>query len=261
MIDDKRNRGRTLVEAASLAGLLLLYSNGAAVWSLRRGGEVEGVFRNVNPALLGLLFLYARTRPGLWPQVGLRREGLGKSVGWGILAGLCLSGPPLLFFARPILLDTPLEYGPVAKMTRRELLVDVFVRMPTGIAILEELAFRGLLYGLLKRALPLPAAIGGSAAAFAGWHVAVTAASAAQTNLGSARLPRLLRPYVQPLAVLGGMISTGFAGVVFALVRERTGNLAGAVIAHWLVDGIMVAALWLRRQKNGPATTPLTPDP
>jgi membrane protease YdiL (CAAX protease family) len=116
------------------------------------------------------------------------------------------------------------------------------------VALLEELAFRGLLFGALRRTVSPWAAIAGSAAAFAAWHFMVTATTAAQTNLGDARLPRLLKPHVQPLAVVGGMLSTGVAGLAFGALRERSGNLAGPILAHWLVDGLMTVALWRRGQ-------------
>ena len=76
----------------------------------------------------------------------------------------------------------------------------------------------------------------------------VTVSSAAQTNLSEvARLPRLLRPYVQPIAIVGAMLTTGVGGLVFGVLRERSGNLAGPMLAHWIVDGLMIAALWRRR--------------
>ena len=110
---------------------------------------------------------------------------------------------------------------------------------------------RSFLRSALRRQFSPALAIAINAVAFAGWHFAVTAASASQSNLAdAARLPRLLRPYVQPIAVLGGMLSTGIAGAGFALLRERTGNLAGPILAHWTVDGLMVAALWHRRPQQ-----------
>src|SRR5437868_4653610 len=68
-------------------------------------------------------------------------------------------------------------------------------------------------------------------------------------------IPRSIMDLSARLAVLGGMLSTGIAGAAFALLRERTGNLAGPILAHWTVDGLMVAALWHRRPQ------PLEPKP
>lgn len=236
------------VEALTLAGLGLVYSNGLAWWAHRRGVAPEEAFRRLNVGVLALMVGYAALRRGGLRGVGVVPERLGRSVLWGVVTGTVLSLPPLVFFYGPILLDTPLEYGPIARMTRREMLLDVLVRVPLSIALFEELLFRGLLYSALRRGRSAAFSLAASSAAFAGWHFAVTYTSAAQSNLSSAaRLPWPLKPFVQPLAVMGGLLSTGLAGAAFGLVRERTGNLAAPVAAHWLVDGVMIVALWRRR--------------
>lgn len=241
-----------LLEALALTTSLLAYSNGVAIYSQRRGEFPEKFFLRLNPFLLALMLVYAgRTAVG-FRGIGLRREGLGRALAGGLGLGLALSLLPLIFFYRPILLDTPLEYGPISKLSRRGLLIEVSLRLLINVAVLEEFAFRGLLYSVLRRKLSPALAVTANAAAFAGWHFAVTTTSAAQSNLAdAARLPRLLRPYLQPLAVLGGMLSTGIAGATFALLRERTGNLVGPIVAHWVVDGLMVVALWRQRNHAG----------
>ena len=35
------------------------------------------------------------------------------------------------------------------------------------------------------------------------------------------------------------------AGLLWSVLRERSGNLAGCVLAHWLVDVLLVAGLYL----------------
>lgn len=243
-----------LREPLALTTLLLAYSNGLTLWAIRRGESPDRFFHSFNKPIVAAMLAYAALRPGGLASVGLRRKGMGKSLIAGAGLGAILSVPPLIFFYKPVLLDTPLEYGPISRLTRRELLKDVFVDVPISIALLEELAFRGLLYSALRRALPAKASVIGSSLGFAGWHFAVTATSAAESNLATAaRLPRVLRPYVQPLAVAGGMLTTGVAGLLFGTLRERTGNLAGSILAHWIVDGVMIAALWLRRPTNRPA--------
>ena len=240
-------------EALFLGTLLFVYSNGLALWAQGRGKYPEAIFRRLNPALIVVMLAYAARRHEGLAGVGLRREGLVRSVLGGVGLGTLLSGPPLFFFYKPLLLDTPLEYGPISQMTRRELLKDVFIDTPIGIAVLEELAFRGVLFSSLRTHLPAKWAVIGSSAGFAAWHLTVTATSAAQSNLSAAaRLPAFLRRFVVPLAVMGGMLTTGVAGVMFAWLRERTGNLAGPIVAHWIVDGVMIAALWLRRPHANP---------
>lgn len=240
-------------EALVLTLLALAYSNLLPWWATRRGLNPESMFRRVNAWLVVLMLAYAARRSGGLGRVGLGRRGLVKSVAGGTLTGLGLSVPPLIFFYRPILLDTPLEYGPITGMSRREVVEDLFVGVPVKIALLEELLFRGLIFSALRRNHSLPLSLAGASAAFAGWHFSVTYTTAAQTNLSTAaRLPGFLKPFVQPLAVAGGMLTTGLAGVAFGLVRERTGNLAGPIVAHWLVDGIMIYSLWRGRPDQTP---------
>jgi membrane protease YdiL (CAAX protease family) len=236
-------------EPLLLAALLLAYSNGLTWLAYKRGHDPERTYLFANPMLLLGMLLYASRRPGGLEAVGLSRKGLEGSALFGLGAGGLLSIIPLIFFHKPVLLDTPLEYGPVTNMTGRELLEDIALRVSVNIALLEELAFRGLLYDSLRVRFSERAAITGSATAFACWHFAVTYATTRQTNMvETARLPRFLRPLIQPIAVLGGMLTTGIAGLAFAYLHKRTGNLAAPIAAHWLADSLMIAALWRSAQ-------------
>jgi membrane protease YdiL (CAAX protease family) len=230
---------------------LLAYSNGLTLLARKRGLDPERSFLFANPAMLLGLLAYASSRPGGLRAAGLRRERFGKSFLLGIGAGGLLSILPLAFFRNPVVLDTPLEYGPVAKMTAGDLLKDLGLRVPVNISCLEELAFRGILYDSLRERFSERAAIVGSTCAFAGWHFAVTYATATQqTNIaGATRLPAVLRPFVPLLIVLGTMLTTGLAGGLFAYLRKRTGSLAAPVAAHWTVDALMIWALWRRAQR------------
>lgn len=240
-------RNRDFREATLLAIALVVYSNSLALWGQRHGRSPERLFRRFNPLFAALLLIYCARRKGGFDEVGLHRRNAGKAVLAGLGMGAVLSAPPLFFLQKPLLLDTPLEYGPVSGLTRRGILVDVCVRTPINIALLEEVAFRGLLYSTLRRQLYAPTAVALSSVVFAAWHISVTAASVTQTNLSAAQLPRFLLPYIQPLAVAGGMITTGVAGAAFAFLHERTGNLAAPLIAHWVVDGVMLTTIWLKR--------------
>jgi len=250
-VSNMMRRIRDSGEPLALGAIFMAYSNGLSIWAHWRGQYPEGHFQRWNPVITALMVLYGAVRPGGLDAIGLRRKGLGKSLLGGAGLGLALSIPPLFFFYKPILLDTPMEYGPITSLTRRQLLKNVLIEVPIGIALLEELAFRGLLYAAIRRTMPAKWAVIGSAIGFAGWHLTVTATSAAQTNLSTAaRLPAFLRPFIQPIAVIGGMLTTGVAGLLFGYLRERTGNLAGAILAHWIVDSLMIAALWWRRPER-----------
>ncbi len=231
-------------EPLALTALLLIYSNGTALIR-KRDHEPERTYLYANPIMLLGLLLYASKREDGLEAVGLGKHKAISSTLKGLGLGGLLSIVPLIFFHKPVLLDTPLEYGPVANMTGKELAKDISLRVLVNIAFMEELAFRGLLYDSLRTRFSEKAAIIGSAAAFAGWHFAVTYASVKQTNMAdSVRLPRFLRPFMLPIATLGGMLTTGIAGAAFAMLRKHSDNLAGPIAAHWLVDGLMIGSLW-----------------
>jgi membrane protease YdiL (CAAX protease family) len=228
-----------------VAAVLVVYSNGLAVLADRLGSSAELTFRYVNPVLLLVLVPLAAKEAGGLKGLGLQRKGLLASTGWGLLVGAGLATISILFFANPVVTDAPLNFGPVANMPGSELWLDLLVRIPISVAFFEELAFRGMLYGMLRQRLSAWKAIGISSLAFGLWHVAVTAISVMNTNLTDANnMPGFLQGFEVPLGVVGGVIATGLAGVAFALVREKTGNLAGSVVAHWVADGLMIGALW-----------------
>jgi membrane protease YdiL (CAAX protease family) len=249
-----------LREPIILSATLVAYSNGLTALAHARGKDPERAYLFGNPVMLLSLLWYASRRPGGLGAVGLNRRGLPRSLVLGIATGGLLSIIPLLFFHKPLLLDTPLEYGPVITMTRRDLVKDIGLRVPVNIAFLEELAFRGLLYDSLRTRYSEKAAIVGSAIAFACWHLSVLhATTTGQTNLaGAARLPSFLRPFIPAIAVLGGVVSTGIAGAAFALVRKQTGSLAGPIAAHWLADGLMIASLWRSAQRRATRSVPVS---
>lgn len=225
---------------------LLVYSNGLAGLAYLLGVSAELTFRYVNPVVLLGLLPFAVREMGGWKGLGIQRKGWLAAVGWGVMMGVGLAGVSILFFANPIVADKPLSYGPITGMGAGELALDLLVRVPVSIALFEEMAFRGVLYGMLKRRLGVGKGIGWSAVAFGLWHAGVTAISVMGTNVvGSNKLPVFLHGWEVPIGVVGGVIATGLAGVAFGWVRERTGSLWGSVAAHWVADGMMIGALWL----------------
>jgi hypothetical protein len=123
--------------------LLLAYSNGMSMLAYRRGHDPERAYLFANPAMLLAMLLYAVKRPGGLRATGMRRDNLAGSVAKGLGVGALLSIVPLLFFRKPVVLDTPLEFGPISNMSGRELLLDVAIRVPVNIALMEKWLFAG----------------------------------------------------------------------------------------------------------------------
>jgi membrane protease YdiL (CAAX protease family) len=124
-------------------------------------------------------------------------------------------------------------------------LLDAFVLIPVGTVLLEEVAFRGVLWGLLRRARGTATATVVSSLLFGLWHAlpSLGLASANQAisgTVGSGRSAELI-------TVLGTMGFTALAGVVFCELRRRSGSLLAPAGLHWAVNGLAVlasAAVW-----------------
>jgi len=119
-----------------------------------------------------------------------------------------------------------------------EAVLTAFVVIPLGTILFEEVAFRGVLWGLVRREWGgIPATLV-SSALFGIWHV-----------LPSLRLNRVNPavtdlvgpgPTGQALAVAGAVVFTAAAGVLFCELRRRSGSLLAPIGLHWAVNGLGV---------------------
>jgi membrane protease YdiL (CAAX protease family) len=118
----------------------------------------------------------------------------------------------------------------------------VVVRIPLGTVVLEEVAFRGVLLGLITRRAGLRAGVVWSSALFGLWHV----------------LPSMGLDGVNPvadgvfdgstgavLAVVAAVVGTGLAGLVFTFLRLRSGSLVAPMLLHTATNSASFAVAWL----------------
>jgi uncharacterized protein len=119
--------------------------------------------------------------------------------------------------------------------------VRALVTVPLGVVLLEEVAFRGVLWGLLEVERGPTWATAGSALLFGLWHVlpAVDGVRArAREGMPVAR-GALVRE------VAGTVVFTALAGIVFATLRHESGSLVAPFLLHWATNGLgVVAAAW-----------------
>jgi len=203
----------------------------------------------VSAALLGI----GRSAGLSWQEIGIElsalrpglRIGLGTATLTAAGAGLALAHPR----GRAILEDKRAMTGRGAEVWQRALL-----RFPLGTALFEEVAFRGVLTALLRRAHPPFRAEATSVAAFALWHViptgrALTANPLTHDSVGVRRLG----------GVAAGSVVAGLGGIIFGRMRRSTGSLLAPWLAHSSFNTISylsgVAALRLaeRRRRVGSA--------
>jgi membrane protease YdiL (CAAX protease family) len=224
------------------AVLLAAYGNLFTAVAWRLEGPVYTVLSLAGPlGLLVAVLVWHRLADRLpFADLGLHRRRWRAGLLWGVLGGLLLAVPPLAYFLLlPLTAGTGLRVAEVHEATWGALLLRLLIFTPILVALVEEVAFRGFLLGRLRRALPQRTALALllSALAFALWHVTVNLLTLGETNIASAGLATV------PVAVAAGLVSVFVAGLVFGGLYLRTGGLAAPVLAHWLVDALMLIAL------------------
>jgi membrane protease YdiL (CAAX protease family) len=178
-----------------------------------------------------------------WDELGLARETWRRGLIWalaeiGAVAAVFAAGAALPL-TRDAFRDNryQLPWG--------HALATAFLLIPVGTVLFEEVAFRGVLWGLIRRERGTLTATVVSSVLFGLWHILPSlglagADQAIGSAVGTGTSGRVA-------SVLGTVVFTGLAGVVFCEVRRRSGSLLASVGLHWAVNGLGVlaaAAVW-----------------
>lgn len=205
---------------------LSLYNNVANLWPpFNRGAYVPANLLAAG-ALLGAA---SRVLDLSTADVGLSRlEALDALLGLG--AGAALSAPVLVLAltdrAAHLVADRR-----VAGLRGRRLAYQALVRVPFGTALLEELAFRGVLFAAWRAEGEVTAAVV-SSAVFGLWHVA-PAATMVRLNAPRTGL-------VWPIA--GTLVVTALGGAGLVWLRVETGSLAAPFALHATLNSLATVA-------------------
>jgi membrane protease YdiL (CAAX protease family) len=193
-------------------------------------------------AAIGLL-LVARSSGLSWAELGLGRAALVRGAWYAAGSAALVAVAYIVAVGFPAtrgaFRDTRYQVG--AGSAVRTALVTI----PLGTVVFEEVAFRGVLWGLLARDHGTAWATGVSSVLFGLWHV-LPALDLARTNTALRSGPDRAGRRVL-LTVLGTVAFTTVAGVVFAELRRRSGSLLAPVGLHWATNGLGVlasAAVW-----------------
>ena len=183
-------------------------------------------------AVAGVAFA-ARLRPA---ELGLERSTVGAGLRWGAAAAAAVvaavGAGVLVPATEEWFADARLDVG-LGGMLRR-----VLVDIPIGTVALEELAFRGVLLGLLLRVTSPLQAVVWSVVPFSLWHLPPLLAGGADAAAGSEITG-------SPVAVIAGtLVATAAAGAAFSWLRLRSGSLVAPALAHWATNGLTFALAW-----------------
>lgn len=120
----------------------------------------------------------------------------------------------------------------------RTALVNAVVVIPLGTVLFEEVAFRGVLWGLVRARHGTVRATAVSATLFGCWHVLPSL----RLNEVNPAVAGVVGPGAggRALAVAGAVVFTGVAGVLLCELRRRSGSLLAPAGLHWAVNGLGV---------------------
>jgi membrane protease YdiL (CAAX protease family) len=190
-------------------------------------------------ALVGLPFYVRAAGIRRWADVGIdprrvawRRLGAGFALGIASLTAVCAVA--LLAGGRQ--LAPGATAGQLAAAAAGALLTGAVV------GVMEELLFRGAMFGGLRRAMPWPAALLLSSAVYAIVHFMGRPADPPRVTWlsGLQVMPGMLAGMTEPRTIVPGFLSLTLAGVILGLAYQRTGDLAASIGIHagWI--------FWLR---------------
>ncbi|WP_225878586.1 CPBP family intramembrane glutamic endopeptidase [Spongiactinospora rosea] len=199
-------------------------------------------------AATALLVAMARRSGASWEDLGFHRGRRGAAVGGALAAGVVVAytaGVALPATRRFFRDDRALG------LTRARALEEALLQVPVGTVLLEEVGFRGVVYGTLARTRGAATATAVSSALFGLWHI-LPAIDMAEANPALGRLasgegieetieeiveeirhpeeappPRPWKKHLDTArVVVGSVVATGVAGVVYCELRRRNGLLA-----------------------------------
>jgi len=186
-------------------------------------------------ALEGAVLLGGARLAGLsWSQLGLGRDRVWSGIWWG-LGAIALVGnvyvvgillPPTRLGFQDDRYDLPLPGA----------LHAAFVVIPLGTVLLEEIAFRAVLWGALARHMAEWQVLGTTSVLFGFWHVLPS------LDLGESN--RAVSDAVggagTVVVVAGSVALTTMGGLVFGELRRRSGSVLASLGAHWATNALGV---------------------
>jgi membrane protease YdiL (CAAX protease family) len=215
----------TLLVVVVLAGLNI--ANHVYAWNMLWLGPVGSA----------ALLLFARATGLTWSQLGLSRDRLRAGLLWGggviaVVALVYLAGV-LLPVTRTAFLDVRYHLGPVGA------LVSAFVIIPVGTVLLEEIAFRSVLWGMLARHTRAWRVLLISSVLFGLWHV-LPSLNMGSANRGVGEAASAAGSSAQTVVVVGTVLFTAVGGIVAGELRRRSGSLLASAGMHWATNAFGV---------------------
>ncbi len=191
------------------------------------------VVRSVGATALAVVVTVRAARQGRLAEFGLARQGLVASLASGVGLGLLLGSHGPLSVVWPKLM--PAREPTTPNITVGRALLFAFGHLLVGTAFAEETLFRGLLQAELVSEMSANRAVSRTSFYWSAWHIVVHGFTLKHTGMQVRS-----RPFATSLIMQ--LLATFVAGLCLGELRRRSRNLAGCMLAHWLLDLLLIGS-------------------
>jgi len=210
-----------------------------ALFTVARGYGLLGPTAVAVSVLTAVLVLIAWRAGAALSDLGLGRADVGAGLRYGAGAfGVVLL---VLVVAAVIPATNGFLHDSRAQIDGGRLLYELGVPIVLLTAIPEEFAFRGVLLGSGLRLWGPRRASLITSALFGLWHIAPTLHTMSDNHVFKGAATSAAG---QVLLVLGSIVVTFIAGLIFCWLRLRSRSLIAPVMAHLAADGLALTVAW-----------------
>jgi membrane protease YdiL (CAAX protease family) len=211
-----------------------------AVWNIAINTVVPpAALVPVNLAAAVITVILGRRGGAGWQELGLAGSNLRRGLRLGAMSativGITVTAMALIPAARTFLADDRFS-----DVSTSEMLYDTLFRIPLATAAAEEMAFRGVLLGLLLAWMAPLRAVLVSSALFGLWHILPAMAALETSDAISGASSQVVAG-----TVVGQILLTAATGVAFCWLRLRAAHVAAPILAHWALNATAYMAGWL----------------
>jgi membrane protease YdiL (CAAX protease family) len=185
------------------------------------------------------LLLLLRACGATWADAGLRHDNLLRGLRWAFVLAVAVAAGYTLLVLLPATRDMFADPR-IGSTEPAAIAFAICFYVPLGTVLLEEVGFRGVVYGLVRRARGTAWATAVSSGLFGLWHI-----------LPAAHLVRVhpalagRGAFTATLVLVGALVAVSLAGAVLCELRRRSRSLATTAGLHWTTNALGYAMAWL----------------
>jgi len=196
--------------------------------------------------IIFLAFLWMLNKDLTLSSLGISSVNLFNSILLGLIIGslTAITGILLMLFkGKDIKLSDPRIFFLQSPLM---LVYGIFIHILIGTVLFEEAVHRGIVLARFQEITTPLYAVLLSSLVFAAWHIVSTIRLIFPTITSN-----IHTLYLQYFSFLGIIFLMFMGGIVFSWIRIYSGNIAGSVVAHGLINSITLIAFYiLNKQKK-----------